>query len=478
MSLGGESAVKRPARTLLGYAAMIAATVSLFFAIRWFGESLTPGVPSAAREAQPATVAIRSVPLAHLLVALSAVIILGQLLARVCAYIGQPPVIGEVLAGICLGPSVLGRVAPDVGQMLMPAALAPSLSVVAQLGVIVYMFLVGLEFNGSILRKQGHVALAISHASIVVPFSLGAMLALWLYPLLASADVPFTGFALFLSVAMSITAFPVLARILTDRQINKTPLGTMALACAATDDVTAWCLLAMVVGVAQSQWQTVGLILAATALYLAAMFAIVRPMLAPLAERQGPSLARTSVALVIVGMLLSALTTEWIGIHALFGAFIFGAVIPSNSPIARQLVGHLEAFVTTFMLPAYFAFTGLRTEIALVSGAERWLVCAAIIGVATAGKFGGTLAAARVMGVGWRDSASLGILMNTRGLMELIVLNVGLDLQIISPTLFAMMVLMAIATTMATSPILSLIAPRSLTRSRAGEEEEIAAATG
>ena len=327
------------------------------------------------------------------------------------------------------------------------------------------MFLVGLELNAGLLGKQGHVALAISHASMVFPFVLGAALAIWLYPLLSSSDVRFTAFALFLSVAMSVTAFPVLARILTDRQLAKTELGTMALACAATDDVTAWCLLALVVGVAQSQLASAIGVAAMTIAYIVLMFWLVRPIAGRLLARfSGDGLTTGVMAVLLASVLLSAMATEAIGIHAIFGAFLFGAVIPHDSPVADELVRKLEGFVTAFLLPAYFAFTGMRTEIGLVDTPTQWLICLAIIAVATLGKFGGTLAAARLTGLDWRTGASLGILMNTRGLMELIVLNIGLDLKIISPTLFAMMVMMAIVTTIATSPILQWLIPSSVPR--------------
>jgi Kef-type K+ transport system membrane component KefB len=462
MFLGDDSAARHPARMFIAYAAMILATIGLFFLVRSYGETLVAPAAASA-EVGPAGAASPAVShaLFHLLLALAAVIVLGRVLARLFAYVQQPPVIGEVLAGICLGPSLLGHVAPDVGNYLLPPAVAPSLSIVAQLGVILYMFVVGLELNAGILRKQGHVTLAISHASIIVPFSLGAILALWLYPMLSTSDVPFTAFALFLSVSMAITAFPVLARILTDRRMHTTELGVMALACAATDDVSAWCLLALVVGVAQSKVSEALTVSVLTVGYIALMFFIIRPLVAKIVQRYGQDgLTRGAMAAALLGMLLSALATEAIGIHAIFGAFLFGAMIPHDSRIARELAARLEDLVTTLLLPAFFAFTGMRTQIGLVSGWEQWLVAGVIIAIATLGKFGGTLGAARIVGLSWRDSASLGILMNTRGLMELIVLNIGLDLGVISPTLFAMLVLMAIVTTMATSPILYALIPR------------------
>ena len=261
---------------------------------------------------------------------------------------------------------------------------------------------------------------------------------------------------------MSITAFPVLARILTDRGMTRTELGVVALGCAATDDVTAWCLLAFVVGVAKAQVGQ-GLLVTAGALgYIAFMLLVARPLLRRMAARWVMEpLPRGAVAVVFVALLLSALATEAIGIHAIFGAFLLGAVIPHDSAVARTFTRQLEHLVTVLLLPAFFAFTGMRTRIDLVSGLDQWLICALIILVATLGKFGGTLVAARLTGLGWRAAAALGTLMNTRGLMELIVLNIGLDLRVISPTLFAMMVVMALVTTMATAPVLRWLLPQT-----------------
>ena len=449
--------------TLAVYAVMLAATVGGFFLIRARGETLTAPVPSVAAataDNAPTTIKPTNDALFHVLLALAAVVVTGRLLGTLFTRIGQPPVIGEVIAGIVLGPSLLGRIAPEASAYLLPQSVAPYLGIIAQLGVILYMFTVGLELDTSHLRQRGHTALAISHASIIAPFLLGALLALGIYPTLSSRDVPFTVFALFLGVAMSITAFPVLARILTDRKMTQTPLGVVALTCAAIDDVTAWCLLALVVGVAQASIGSAVKVFALTLGYVALMFLVVRPVIARFAPRfeNGPP-SQTWMAAMFVGLLISALTTELIGIHAIFGAFLAGAVIPHDSLAARELIRKLEDIVATLLLPAFFAFTGMRTQIGLVSGFEQWLLCGLIITVATLGKFGGTLAAARLTGLGWRESSALGILMNTRGLMELIVLNVGLDLGVISPTVFAMMVLMALVTTLATTPILRLLNP-------------------
>lgn len=445
-------------RTWLAYAAMLLAAIGLFFVIDAWGSGLTAPASMADDTRGAAGPAGSSHAVAHVLLALLAVLITGRALGLVFRYLGQPPVIGEVVGGILLGPSLLGRVWPEAAAFILPASVAPHLGMIAQLGVILYMFLVGLELNPELLRKRAHSTVAISHASIILPFVMGAGLALLLYPRLSNSAVPFTSFALFMGVAMSITAFPVLARILTDRGIQKTQLGVVALGCAATDDVTAWCLLAFVVGVAQAKIGGAFAVLGLTLAYIAFMFLVVRPAATRFFARYkaADDLTPNLVALVFAALLTSALITEYIGIHAVFGAFLLGAIIPHDSPVARALTGKLEDLVTILLLPAFFAFTGMRTEIGLVSGYEQWLLCGLIIFVATAGKFGGTLLAGRLTGLAWRDATALGLLMNTRGLMELIVLNIGLDLGVISPKLFAMMVLMALVTTMAASPLLQL----------------------
>jgi Kef-type K+ transport system membrane component KefB len=441
--------------TLLPYLALTAAAVVLFLLVRAHGEALT--ALEAAAPAGPAA-APKGDALLRMLVALAAVVGTGVLLGRLFGYLGQPAVIGEVVAGILLGPSLLGRAGSAV---ILPDAVAPSLGVIAQLGVILYMFVVGLELDPGRLRGRAHATALTAHASIVVPFVLGSSLALWLYPVLSHRGVSFTSFALFMGVAMSVTAFPVLARILSDRGMEKTDLGVLALGCAAINDVTAWCLLAFVVGVAQAQVEGALVVVGLSLAFLVVMVVVVRPLAALFVRRceDGP-LTRGRIAVVLLAVLLAALATEAIGIHAIFGAFLLGAIVPHDSRVAREVGGRLHDVVTVLLLPAFFAFTGMRTQIGLVSGAEQWLLCGAIIVVATAGKFGGTLLAARLTGLGWRTSASLGLLMNTRGLMELIALNIGLDLGVISPALFAMMVLMALVTTMMTTPLLQLLTTR------------------
>jgi Kef-type K+ transport system membrane component KefB len=440
----------------LFYGGMVAVAAALFLLIRSIGEGLPAptGVVGAPIDGGQAIST-----LFHALLSLAVIVITARAVGELFGLVGQPAVIGEVVGGIMLGPSLLGRISPDVYAQLLPPSVTPFLSVYAQLGVILYLFLVGLELDLGVIRKSGHVTLAISHASIILPFLLGSGLALFLYPMLSTANVPFTVFALFLGVSLSVTAFPVLARILTDRKISKSRMGAVALTCAAIDDVTAWCLLALVVSIAQARAadavRTVVLTIAFVVVVLQVVAPIVRRVIPRIDRAQ--DLTRTGLSVVFIAMLASAMTTEYIGVHGFFGAFLFGAIIPHGSRIAAELNHRLDDFVAVLFLPAFFAFTGLRTQVGLVSGAESWIVCGIIIVVACAGKFGGTLIASRLSGLKWRDSAALGILMNTRGLVELIVLNMGLDLGVISPKLFTMLVIMALVTTLMTTPILQAL---------------------
>lgn len=451
---------------LAGYLLMVAAAGGLFLAIRAYGERLdAPPAPAPAAQAEVASPHVDVV--FHVLATLATVVVLGYLLGRAMALVGQPPVIGEVLAGLLLGPSLLGAIWPRAARVLAPDRQADphglvlaALEAIAQLGIVLYMFLVGLELNGARLRKQATAAILVAHASILVPLVLGAALAVGLYPLLSHRGVPFTSFALFMGVAMAITAFPVLARILSDQGLDKTPLGILALSSAATGDVTAWCLLALVVGVAQSHLDAALYVALGALAFIAVMLAVVRPFMAWTSRRlESDALPTWALAGSLAAVLGAGLATERIGIHAVFGAFLLGAVIPHDSLITREFSRKLSDLVTVLMLPAFFALTGLRTEIGLLDSGRDWLLTAVIIVVATVGKLGGTIAAARACGISWREASALGALMNTRGLMELIVLNIGLDLGILSPKLFAMMVLMALATTLSAAPLLRWLVP-------------------
>lgn len=448
----------RRVRTTVAYVGMVIAAIAIFFWIRSHGTRLTaPPSP----ESDAGMVIGHSDTLGRLLLALAVICFaaraVGGALRR---FLNQPPVIGEIAAGLMLGPSVLGALLPEVYEFLLPAAVAPSLAILAKIGVVLFMFLVGLELDLKLLRGNTHATVAISHTSIVVPFLLGSGLALYLYPRYGLSTADFTIFALFIGGSLSITAFPVLARILSDRNAMQTPLGVTALACAAIDDVTAWSMLALVVGLASSQLGAAVWTLALVVGYVVVMFVVVRPALRWLIDREerhdGPP-RRTALAVTFVLLLLSAYATEALGIHALFGAFLFGALLPHDARLSEQLRSSLGDIVVVLLLPAFFAFTGMRTEIGLVDGLGDVLVVLLIIAVATLGKFGGGTIAGRIVGLPWRDASALGILMNTRGLMELIVLNLGLDLGILSKELFTMMVLMALVTTFMAVPILDRI---------------------
>jgi Kef-type K+ transport system membrane component KefB len=449
-------------RTLIAYGVVLSIGAVLFVWIRSSGLHLTAPAPTPNQTlfGQGSTLS-QFETLLHLLLALVVIMIAARSVGAVFKFFGQPPVIGEVIAGILLGPSLLASVLPELHAYLLPASVTPFIGVIAQIGVILYMFLVGLELNPSVVRSNSAAVLTISHTSIIVPFLSGAALSLALYPIFSTSDVPFLVFLLFMGISMSVTAFPVLARILTDRGMHRSRLGVIALTCAAVDDVTAWCLLAFVVGVAKASLGDAIRTLALTAIYLLFMVFFVRRLMLRLVEREEAKaeVKQTTVGLVLVLLLLSAFTTEWVGIHALFGAFLLGAIVPPDCKLARALRQRLHDLVVVLFLPAYFAFTGMRTQVGLISGMEQWLFCALIILTASFGKFGGSLLAARFSGIKWREGAAIGVLMNTRGLMELIVLNIGYDLKVLSPTLFTMLVLMAVITTFATTPILQLLLP-------------------
>ncbi len=409
---------------------------------------------------------LSSHPLVLLCVQAVLVIVLSRVLALGLRKLGQPLVIAEVIAGVALGPSLLGVLSPATLQLLFPPASMATLGLISQLGLVFFMFLIGLELEPALLRGFGKSALVISPTSIAVPFALGAVVAAWLAPTWSLPGVPVSSFVLFLGVAMSITAFPVLARILSERGLIHTPIGALTIACAAVDDVTAWCLLAFVAAVVRSTGLSGALLTAGLAVaYCAVMWFLVRPVLARLVrqrtDRRG--ISQRMVAVTVVLLLVSALTTEAIGIHALFGAFFFGVIVPREGGLAHGLRERLEDLVVVLLLPLFFAYSGLRTQLGLLDSAGAWATCGLLLFVAVAGKWGGSTIAARITGQKWKDAMAIGVLMNTRGLMELVVLNIGLDLGVISPTVFTMMVLMALVTTVMTSPVLAMLQRREVT---------------
>lgn len=404
-------------------------------------------------------------PLALLLLQMLVVVAVTRACARVLRGLGQPEVIGEVIGGIALGPSVLGALWPSAGAFLFPPASLSLLGALSQVGLVLFMFVIGLELDPELLRREARAAVVISYASIAAPFALGSALAWALYRELAPAGVPFLTFGLFIGVAMSITAFPVLARIVREKRLSRSPLGATALACAAVDDFTAWCALAVVSGIARRGGvaDALGVILMCAA-YVAAMLLVARPA----AERWWSSrpaeelLGKGAVAAALAAMLASALAAEALGLHALFGAFLAGVIMPKHGEFRRGLTQRLEELSVTILLPLFFALSGLRTRIGLLGDARSWGLFAAVLSVAVAGKLGGAAAAARWVGKPWRQSLALGALMNARGLVELVALNVGYELGIVSPELFTMLVLMALVTTLMTGPLLELLIPEEL----------------
>jgi Kef-type K+ transport system membrane component KefB len=426
-----------------------------------------------------------------LLVQIALILGLSRLMGILFARMRQPQVVGEMVAGIMLGPSVLGAACAyfhsDLQQMLFPPP--PSgivnigmlnsgmfsmglLNILSELGVIFFLFLVGLEFEMDLVRNRGRSTLFTALSSIVVPFFLGMGVALFLQSRGLFGNVPRWPAALFVGAAMSVTAFPVLARILTERNLHKTKLGTSAIAAAAINDVAAWIILAFVVAVAHSvisggegrakyaALKTIAL----SAAFAGVMLVFVRPFLKRLQliyERQG-RLSQNVMSVLFLLILASAWATERIGIHAMFGAFLLGVVMPKGTEFVRHVSEKLEDFTVVFLLPIFFAFTGLKTQLGLLNEPILWLYALLIIAAACVGKFGGAAVVAKAFGASWRESSAIGILMNTRGLVELVILTVGLQFGVINDKVFAIMVIMALVTTFMTTPLLHWVYPSRL----------------
>lgn len=397
-------------------------------------------------------------PMSRLLLQIIIIVIVARLFGALLTRLGQPAVIGEMIAGIVLGPSVVGALFPNAFQFIFPAESLGILRMLSQVGVILFMFIVGMELDINHLRNKPHVAVVVSHVSIVFPYFLGVLCSLFLYRSLALPNASFLAFALFMGIAMSITAFPVLARILEERNLTTTFLGATSLTCAAIGDVSAWAILAVVVAIVKAGGIGSSLYtILFSLLFIAFVLFVVKPWSSrSTADRPGKGF----IVLALIVMFSFSLFTEVIGIHAIFGAFLAGVAMPPGEEFRRHLKERIETFGSGFLLPLFFAFVGLRTQIGLLNSWQGWLICGALIFAATLGKLGGSMIAARWTGMKWRDSFALGALMNTRGLVELIVLNIGLDLGILSPQVFAMMVLMALVTTFLTGPFLSLAQPK------------------
>lgn len=399
-------------------------------------------------------------PLAILLAQIVTIILAARLFGWVSNKIGQPAVIGEMIAGIVLGPSLLGMYFPEISASLFPVESLGNIQFLSQIGLILFMYTIGMELDLKILKNKAHDAVVISHASIILPFALGMGLAYFIYREFAPVGAPFLSFGLFIGIAMSITAFPVLARIVQERGIHKTKLGTIVITCAAADDITAWCILAVVIAIVKAgDFGSALFVIGLAVLYVLFMIKIVRPFLFRISTiyPTKSTLTRPIIAIFFLVLILSSYATEVIGIHALFGAFMAGAIMPENMKFRNVFIEKVEDVAVVVLLPLFFVYTGLRTEIGLLNDPYLWKITGLIILVAVVGKFVGSALAAKFVGQSWRNSAIIGALMNTRGLMELIVLNIGYDLGVLDAEIFAMMVIMALVTTFMTGPILDIV---------------------
>lgn len=446
----------RPSLSTLAYLALVVIPAVATLVLLRHGGSNGAGRPTRGHPAYD--------PFLGLLIAVPLILAACHLAGIAMRRLSQPAVIGEILAGILLGPSALGAAWPQAFKWLFPARLAPMLNILAELGLIFFMFLVGYEFNLLLARRRGRTAVLTSNAGVAVPLLCGTAVALAAYHSLAPKGVSYPVFALFLATSMSITAFPVLARILADRGMSLTPLGSTALTCAAIDDITAWCLLSLVLALIHGGSPAGAALTALLALGLSsAMVLVVRPVLARLltpGQNRRRAVPESAVLPILLGgVMLSALATSAIGIHAIFGAFLFGAITPRGSLRVEQAADRLRGLTGTLLLPLFFAYTGLRTQIGLLGTDSRlWWWCLLILVAAVAGKLLGCALAARATGLSWQESGSLGVLMNCRGMTGLIVFNIGLDLKVITSTMFTMLVVMALVTTVLTGPGLSLVA--------------------
>jgi Kef-type K+ transport system membrane component KefB len=399
-------------------------------------------------------------PLSILLLQIIIILFTSRLFGIIFKKLGQQTVIGEIIAGVFLGPSIFGWLFPELFALIFPHNSFISLQFLSQIGLAFFMFVIGMELDLSKIKSKTHDAIIISQVSIIFPFFLGTCVSYYIFQELAPKGVSFLSFALFMGIAMSITAFPVLARIIKERGLNKTPLGVFAITCAAVDDVTAWCLLAAAIAIVKagnltSSLFTIGLTIA----YIVFMLYVIKPWFQKMSDKRikEGKIDKTVISISFFLLLLSAYFTEVIGIHALFGAFIAGIVMPNNSRFKEILTDKVEDISTILLLPIFFAFTGLRTQIGLLNEGHLWVFCFLIISAAIIGKLAGSALTAKIIGRTWKDSLSIGVLMNTRGLIELIVLNIGYDLGVFSPELFSIMVIMALFTTFMTGPLLDFI---------------------
>jgi Kef-type K+ transport system membrane component KefB len=455
-------------KNTLIYIAILGAFFTINYWVLHFGETLESGRTIVVKQLESSFFSqfIESIghnlvhPVGMILAQIVTIIIVSRIFAYIFRKIHQPTVIGEIIAGIALGPSLLGMFFPEFSNALFPANSLGNLNLLSQVGLILFMFMVGMELDFKVIQTKVKDAVVVSNAGILIPFTLGIGLAYFIYESFAPDGVAFLSFGLFLGLAMSITAFPVLARIVQERGIHKTRLGTLVLTCAAADDITAWCLLAAIIAIAKAgSFMSSLYVILLSILYVLIMIKVVRPFLKRIGDLHvsRENLSKQVVAIFFLTLLISAYTTEIIGIHALFGAFMAGTIMPDNTKFRNIFIQKIEDVALVLLLPLFFVFTGLRTQIGLLNDIYLWKITGLIILVAIAGKFAGSAIAAKIMGQNWRDSLTIGALMNTRGLMELVVLNIGYDLGILSPEVFSMMVIMALLTTFMTGPALDLI---------------------
>lgn len=454
-------------KSILFYLFIIGGGIALGYWIIVHGkslESVTPVVENGSGSAwQHFVEAIDSnlvYPTAILLLQIITIILIARFFGVLFRKIGQPSVIGEIVAGIVLGPSLLGHYFPEISSFLFPVESLGNLGVVSQLGLVLFMFVVGMELDLKVLRNQAHDAIVISHASIIFPFLLGMALAYFIFQQTAPPDISFLSYALFIGISMSITAFPVLARIVQERGMTKTRLGSIAITCAAADDITAWCLLAAVIAVVKAgSLGSAGYTLIFAAAYVVIMLRFVRPFLQRIGDLHSSKerLSKPVVGIFFLTLLISAWATEIIDIHALFGAFMAGVIMPANVSFRNIFIEKVEDVSQVLLLPLFFVFTGLRTQIGLLNEPGLWQICALVIAIAVVGKFVGSTISARFVGQNWHSSLTIGALMNTRGLMELVALNIGYDLGVLTAEMFAILVLMALVTTFMTGPALDFI---------------------
>lgn len=399
-------------------------------------------------------------PLGILLLQIIAILVFCRVFGWLFTKIGQPTVIGEIVAGIVLGPSILGLYWPEVSSFLFPPESLGNITMLSQFGLILFMFAIGMELDLSEVRRRMGETILISHTSTIVPFFLGMLTAFFMYDQYANPDTPFLSFALFIGIAMSITAFPVLARIIQEKGMTKSHLGTITLASAANGDITAWCLLAVVVAIAQAGSMLSAIYnIAFSVLYLIIMFLVIRPFLRAIGQvyTNKEVIDKGLVAFMFLILITSSYLTEILGLHALFGAFMAGVVMPANIKFRKIMTEKVEDVSLSLFLPLFFVSTGLRTEIGLLNTPDLWLTCGIVTLIAIVGKFGGAMVSARFVGESWKNSLYIGAMMNTRGLMELVVLTIGYEMEIIPPSIFVMLVLMTLVTTFMTGPLMSVI---------------------